>query len=399
MRRAVAGEQADRPGAGDATVSPALMLPRRATCSAMLAGSMTAPSSKETESGSRKIVLHVVHDVGGVAALDVVPVLGVQAGLAVVLAEVVLALDALLADAAGVVAGARDAVADLPAEGLRAGAERHDLAGPLVAGREREGRGPEAGVVAVDQVGVGAADRRSRAPGRAPRSGPGSGTGFSWISRTSGSRTTRACMVSVIRGLPVGVRGAERAGRRGLRDGSGAVSPIIETRASRWARQEFSIIDDVRLPQLRRRRPPWPVRGRPGRRGSGCCSSSLTDSWCARAASAARSASRSRSASRIGRCSSTIPRTSTPGRVQRDERPGERAPAGRRRARARGSPTPRRSGGGSGRRRRSRRRSRRASSRVSISSTSCLERRRGSRRRCARPPAGRRGRRSPRAPR
>jgi hypothetical protein len=110
-----------------------------------------------------------------------VAVLRVQTWLAVVLADVVLTLDALLAGAARVVARPGDAVPDRPAEGLGARPQGDDLTGPLVARRERERGGPEARVVTADQVGVGA-----------------TGTGFSWISRTFGSWTTSACIVSVI---------------------------------------------------------------------------------------------------------------------------------------------------------------------------------------------------------
>src|SRR3954451_13693382 len=65
--------------------------------------------------------------------------------------------------------------------------------------------------------------------------GPGSGTGFSWISRTLGSRTTRACIVSVICAVSPG----------GSRGGTGA-EPLhrlskLGSRGS--ARQGLSIID------------------------------------------------------------------------------------------------------------------------------------------------------------
>ena len=108
--------------------------------------------------GQREDALHAVHDVLGVGALVVVAVLAVEVHDAVVLAEVVAALDALLADAAGVVTRAGHAVADLPAGLLGTGAELDDLAGPFVARDDGEGRRPEARVVAGDEVRVGAAD-------------------------------------------------------------------------------------------------------------------------------------------------------------------------------------------------------------------------------------------------
>ena len=123
----------------------------------------------------------------GVGALDAVAVLLVEARPAVVLAQVVAALDALLADAAGVVGGAGHAVAR-PVQPKRSapGPRSDDLAGPLVARDEREGRRPEARVVAPDEVGVGAADRHRPHPARTSL-GPGAGTGTSWISNRLGS--------------------------------------------------------------------------------------------------------------------------------------------------------------------------------------------------------------------
>ena len=109
--------------------------------------------------GQREDALDAVDDVLGVGALVVVTVLAMEVHHAVVLAQVVAALDALLADAAGIVAGTGHAVADGPAGLLGAGTQLDDLAGPLVAGDDGEGRRPEAGVVAGDEVRVGTADR------------------------------------------------------------------------------------------------------------------------------------------------------------------------------------------------------------------------------------------------
>ena len=148
-----------------ATVSPGVMLPRLATWRAMDAGSMTAPWANDRPVGQREDALDAVDRVRGVDALDAVAVLLVEAGLAVVLAQVVAALDALLADAAGVVRGAGHAVADLPAEALGARAQGGDLARPLVPRDERERGRPEARVVAPDEVGVGAADGDRADPG------------------------------------------------------------------------------------------------------------------------------------------------------------------------------------------------------------------------------------------
>src|ERR1039458_2518259 len=110
--------------------------------------------------------LHTVDHVGRVRPRDVVAVLLVEAQDAVVLAEVVVTLDALLADAAGVVRGAGHTVADLPAVGRGSRPHGHDVAGPLVAGYEGEGWRPEARVVTADQMGVGATDRNRPHPGQ-----------------------------------------------------------------------------------------------------------------------------------------------------------------------------------------------------------------------------------------
>ena len=109
--------------------------------------------------GHREDALDRVHDVVGVRAVDVVAVLLVHAQVAEPLAEVVPALDALAAEPAGGVRRARDARADLPAEVGRARPELDHVAAPLVARDQRPLLGPEARVVALDDVRVGAADR------------------------------------------------------------------------------------------------------------------------------------------------------------------------------------------------------------------------------------------------
>ena len=334
--RRVAGEQADRARhRSPTTVSPGLMLPRRATCSAMLAGSTTAPSSKDTSSGSRKTHFTSCTDVGGVAAGHVVPVLGVQPGLAVVLAEVVLPLDALLAGPAGVVAGAGDPVAHRPAEGLRRLAEGDDLAGPLVAGGEREGRGPEAGVVAVDQVCVGAADGRRPHPGEhlvGPRhGGPASpGSPACRAPGPPGPASSRSRS-----GLPVGC--ADAAGLGPVSHGS------AKSRVRRWCSQRLIACIGTSSSVSRRL-------------------TSADGGWEVGLQQVAdrelvRPGGRRRRARRRGRAAPPgsdgarhDPADVDAGQGERDEGAGERARAGRRRAAGRGSPRPRRSGGGSGRR-------------------------------------------------
>src|SRR5205814_558585 len=82
-----------------------------------------------------------------------------QALDAEVLADVVTALDAARADAARVVGDAGHARADLPAERGRALPQLDDLAAPLVPRDQRPLLGPEARIVALDDVRVGAADR------------------------------------------------------------------------------------------------------------------------------------------------------------------------------------------------------------------------------------------------
>src|SRR5947209_15859530 len=82
-----------------------------------------------------------------------------QPGDPEVLADVVAAFHAAPAVAAGGVRGAGDARADPPSEPIGAGTELDHVPAPLVAGDQRPVFGPEAGVVTLDDVRVGAADR------------------------------------------------------------------------------------------------------------------------------------------------------------------------------------------------------------------------------------------------
>ena len=111
MRAASAREQADRPGPGDgdrvARRDPAAVGDVERDRGRVDDGALVEGQAV----GQREDRLDALDDVRRVGALDVVAVLLVEARLAVVLAQVVAALDALLADAAGVVAGARHAVA------------------------------------------------------------------------------------------------------------------------------------------------------------------------------------------------------------------------------------------------------------------------------------------------
>ena len=156
--RRVTAEEADRAGAGDghgvargdvAAVGDVQGDGRRID---------QRPVLEREALRQREDRLDALHDVGGVGALDAVAVLAVQPLAPVVLAQVVAPFHALATHAAGVVAGARHAVADLPAEALGPGAQGRDLARPLVPRDERERGRPEARVVAPDEVGVGAAD-------------------------------------------------------------------------------------------------------------------------------------------------------------------------------------------------------------------------------------------------
>ena len=116
----VAGQQADRAGAGDDH--------RVAGGDVAAVGDVEGDRGRVDERavleregiGQREDRLDALDDVRRVGTLDAVAVLLVEPGPAVVLAQVVATLDALATDAAGVVAGAGDPVADLPAEALRA---------------------------------------------------------------------------------------------------------------------------------------------------------------------------------------------------------------------------------------------------------------------------------------
>ena len=155
----VGGEESDRACAGDrnGVPGPDVAAPRHVQGDA---GRVREGAHVEAHViGQPEDGLDVVHGVGGVDPLRVVSVLGVEIRLAVVLTQVVLALDALLADAAGAVTRARDPVTDPPTEGARALTEGDDVTRPFVARGEGELGRPEPGVVTVDQMGVRAADR------------------------------------------------------------------------------------------------------------------------------------------------------------------------------------------------------------------------------------------------
>ena len=116
-----------------------------------------------------------VHDVLRVGAIGVVAVLRVQPLDAEVLADVVPALDAAAAVATGGVRRARDARAVAEAQGGGTASRLDDLPAPLVPGDQRPVLGPEAGVVALNDVRVGAADRDRADPAQdleVPRAGP-----------------------------------------------------------------------------------------------------------------------------------------------------------------------------------------------------------------------------------
>jgi energy-coupling factor transporter ATP-binding protein EcfA2 len=98
-------------------------------------------------------------DVAGVSARLVVPVLTVHGRPSVVVTELVVPELALAAVATASMRGPGYSVADLPPELLRVLPKGHDVAGPLMSWREGQGRRPESGEVAVEDMRVGAADR------------------------------------------------------------------------------------------------------------------------------------------------------------------------------------------------------------------------------------------------
>ena len=147
------------PGPSTTTVSPELMFPRSAVWSAMAAGIEQSTLLETQLVWKMEHRLDAVNDVLGERALPVVAVLPVHVGVAVVLTNVVAALDALLAEAARVVGCSRHTVADRKAEGVSTVAEFAHHPGPLVAGDERVRRRPEARVVTPQEMGIGSADR------------------------------------------------------------------------------------------------------------------------------------------------------------------------------------------------------------------------------------------------
>jgi len=159
---------------------------------------MIAPSSKADPSGRAKMVLTPERRRSR-RALVVVPVLLVEPGLAVVLAQVVPPLERTSGRSRRRRGRCRRAVADL--QPYRSSRGPGDYFAGHCARNEREAERPEARIVAADEVDVRAADRDCSNP-RQDLIGPGVGWHI-WISTRFGSRTTRpSCWARSARKLP-----------------------------------------------------------------------------------------------------------------------------------------------------------------------------------------------------